>query len=137
MLRTRPHFRRRRGGQPAGPAALGQAVAAAAGRLCDGCLTAADVAARLKAAHCEGCRGDPRGCPLARWFRTALASEHLLPARHVVLVDGTTWGRAYLYAHVRKRPRRDNGACPPVRLPAPLVSFAAAFDSGGFDELCR
>jgi hypothetical protein len=114
---------------------LEDALAEASASLTGGCTTAQDVAARLKSARCEGRYGDPLHCPLARWFTAALRERHALPRRQVVSVDGTTWGRKYLYVHVRKRAGRTADTCPPVLMPALLVEFASKFDSGSFPEL--
>jgi hypothetical protein len=112
-----------------------EAVAAACASLTDGCSTVEDVAAKLKAAHCEGRRGNPLRCPLARWFGAALREGRTLRRRRVISVDGTTWGRPYLYVHVRQHPGRAAAACRPVPVPALLVKFAGKFDSGSFPEL--
>ena len=114
---------------------LEEALAEASASLMGGCTTPTDVAAKLKAARCEGRHGDPLQCPLARWFHGALRERHALLRRQVVSVDGTTWGRKYLYVHVRKRAGRGADSCPPALLPALLVEFASRFDSGGFPEL--
>ncbi len=114
---------------------LAEALTEASARLTDGCATAQDVAARLVAAHCVGKRGDPLACPLARWFGAALRERRMLPRRQVVSVDGATWGRKYLYVHVRDVAGRGADTCPPVLMPALLVQFASGFDSGGFAEL--
>jgi hypothetical protein len=116
---------------------LEEALAAASVVLTEGCTAAEDVAARLKTARCEGKRGSPRNCPLARWFKAALRERGVLAPRQVVSVDGTTWGRAYLYVHVRELASRKPDACPPARVPALLVEFASTFDSGSFPELSR
>lgn len=110
---------------------IGQASAS----LIDGCTTAPDVAAKLKAAQCEGRRGNPLQCPLAMWYRAALRERRLLRRRQELSVDGTTWGRAYLYVHVRQHARAGTRGCPPVPVPGLLVDFAKSFDSGGFPEL--
>ncbi len=112
---------------------LPEALAAAGASLTEDCATTQDVAARLKLARCEGRPADPVKCPLARWYRTALAGQRMLPRRRDVCVDGTTWGHAYLYVHVLGGQGAD--ACPPVRMPPLLVEFAREFDSGGFAEL--
>jgi hypothetical protein len=114
---------------------LQEALAAAGASLTEGCATEADVAAKLKAARCEGRRGDPAKCPLARWFRAVLRREQALPHRRVVTVDGTTWGKAYLYVHVRPAVGRGGDACPPVPVAPLAVQFASTFDSGGHPEL--
>ena len=114
---------------------LAEALAEAAASLAEGCATPQDVAARLKSAHCEGKRGSPLECPLARWFRGALRQRQALAPRQAVSVDGTTWGRKYLYVHVRGRAGRGAEACPPVPVPPLVVQFASGFDSGGFPEL--
>jgi hypothetical protein len=114
---------------------LAEAVGAASASLTDGCTTEQDVAAKLKAARCEGKRGNPVKCPLARWFSVALRQNLALPRRLAVTVDGTTWGKPYLYVHVRPAAGRSADACPPVPVPALAVQFATTFDSGGFPEL--
>jgi hypothetical protein len=114
---------------------LEEALAEASASLTGGCTTAQDVAAKLKSARCEGSHGDPLHCPLARWFTAALRERRALPRRQVVSVDGTTWGRKYLYVHVRERAGRAADICPPVPMPALLVEFASKFDSGSFPEL--
>lgn len=114
---------------------LEEALAEASASLTEGCATTQDVAAKLKTAHCEGRRGNPLECPLARWFSAALRERRALPRRQVVSVDGATWGRTYLYVHVREPAGRGADACPPVRMPALLVQFASKFDSGSFAEL--
>jgi hypothetical protein len=112
-----------------------EALAEASACLTEGCTTIEDVAARLKTAQCEGKRGNPVKCPLAIWFRAALRKRGALSRRQVVSVDGTTWGRAYLYVHVCEVASRKPDACPPVLVPALLVQLARKFDSGGFPEL--
>lgn len=114
---------------------LEEALAEASASLTDGCTTPHNVAAKLKAAGCEGRHGDPLQCPLARWYTRALWERRALPRRQVVSVDGTTWGRKYLYVHVRKRAGRGRDSCRPALLPALLLEFASKFDSGGFPEL--
>jgi hypothetical protein len=114
---------------------LPEALAAASTSLTDGCATEQDVAAKLTAARCEGKRGSPVKCPLARWFSAVLRENRALPRRLVVTVDGTTWGKSYLYVHVRPAAGRGPDACPPVPVPALAVRFASTFDSGGFPEL--
>jgi hypothetical protein len=114
-----------------------EALAEASAGLTEGCITVEDVAARLKAAQCEGKRGNPVKCPLAMWFGAALRKRGALSPRQVVLVDGTTWGRAYLYVHVRGVASREPDACPAVLAPTLLVQFASKFDSGSFPELTR
>ena len=114
-----------------------EALAEASAGLTEGCTTVEDVAARLKAAQCEGKRGNPVKCPLAMWFRAALRKRGALSRRQVVSVDGTTWGLAYLYVHVREVASRKPDACPAMLAPALLVQFASKFDSGSFPELNR
>jgi hypothetical protein len=114
---------------------LEAALAEAGASLTGGCTTPQDVAARLKSARCEGRHGDPLNCPLARWYTAALRERRALARHQVVSVDGTTWGRKYLYVHVRERAGRGADCCPPVLMPALLVEFASKFDSGGFPEL--
>jgi hypothetical protein len=114
---------------------LTEALADATASLTAGCTTPQDVAARLKSAHCEGKRADPAECPLARWYRAALRERHALPRRRAVTVDGTTWGRRYLYVHVLGRSGRGADVCPPQPVPPLAVQFAGTFDSGGFAEL--
>jgi hypothetical protein len=116
---------------------LERALAAASASLTEDCTTVEDVAARLKTAQCEGKRGSPLKCPLAMWFRASLREQDALSRRQVVSVDGTTWGRAYLYVHVRGVASRRPDACPPVLVPALLVQFARKFDGGSFPELSR
>jgi len=112
-----------------------EALVEARARLIEGCTTPQDVAAKLASAHCQGRRGSPLECPLANWFAAALRERHVLRRRQVVFVDGTTWGRTYLYLHVRNRVGRGLDICPPVPMPALLVQFASKFDSGSFAEL--
>jgi hypothetical protein len=114
---------------------LEEAIAEASASLTAGCTTPQDVAARLKSARCEGRHGSPLQCPLARWFTAALRERRALARRQVVSVDGTTWGRKYLYVHVRDRAGRGPDRCRPVLVPALLVEFASKFDSGVFPEL--
>lgn len=113
---------------------LEEALAEASASLTDGCTTQ-DVAAKLKAAHCEGKRGDPTQCPLAKWFTAELRERGVLPRRQVVSADGTTWGRKYLYLHIRERTGRGADTCRPMLMPELLVTFASKFDSGSFPEL--
>ena len=121
-------------GQPAG-VQVTQALAEAGATLIGGAGTAAEVAARLKAARCEGSPGNPLRCPLARWFGTALRERRLLGRRQVVAVDGATWGRPYLYVHICERSGRQADGYPAVPVPTLLASFAAEFDGGAFPEL--
>jgi hypothetical protein len=114
---------------------LEEALAEASASLTGDCTTPQDVAAKLKSARCEGRHANPAQCPLARWFTTALRERRALPRRQVVSVDGTTWGRKYLYVHVRERAGRGADTCPPLLMPALLVEFASKFDSGSFPEL--
>ena len=114
---------------------LEEALAEASASLTGGCTTPQDVAARLKSARCEGGHGNPLQCPLARWFTAALRKRRALPRHRVVSVDGTTWGRKYLYVHVRERVGRGADCCRPLLMPALLVDFASKFDSGSFPEL--
>jgi hypothetical protein len=114
---------------------LEEALTGASASLADGCATIEDVAVKLKAARCEGRPGNPLQCPLARWFGRELRERRVLRRRQAVSVDGTTWGRTYLYVHVRERSGRGPGACPPLPAPPLLVQFASQFDSGGFPEL--
>lgn len=114
---------------------LEESLTAAGDRLAQGCATAEDVAARLKTAQCEGKRGNPLRCPLARWYRASLREQGLLPRRRVLSVDGATWGLPYLYVHVRRAAGRGPDLCPPVPVPGVLAQFASGFDSGGFTEL--
>lgn len=116
------------------PMTLEEALAEASASLTGGCSTPQDVAAKLKSARCEGGHGNPLRCPLARWFTAALRERGALPRHLLVSVDGTTWGRKYLYVHVRERGRGAD-TCRPVPMPALLVEFASRFDSGGFPEL--
>src|SRR5262249_58780841 len=117
------------------PMTLAQALAESSASLTEGCATPEDVAARLAAAHCVGRRGNPRQCPLARWFSADLRERRMLARRQVVSVDGTTWGQKYLYVHVRPLRGRGADTCPPMPVPSLLVQFASKFDSGGFAEL--
>jgi hypothetical protein len=112
-----------------------EALAEASASLVDGCATADDVAARLKAARCTGRPGDPLRCPLAHWYTAALRDRRMLRLRQSVSVDGTTWGLPYMYLHICQRSGREEGGRRPVPLPPLLVSFASQFDSGGFPEL--
>lgn len=114
---------------------LAEALAEASANLTDGCATPQDVAAKLAAAQCAGRRGNPLECPLARWFSAALRERRVLPRRQVVSVDGATWGRKYLYVHVRTIAGRGPDTCPPVLLPPLVVQFASKLDSGDYAEL--
>jgi hypothetical protein len=117
------------------PMTLEEVLAEASADLTERCTTTQDVAAKLKTARCEGKRGNPLECPLAKWFAAALRERRALPRRHVVSVDGTTWGRTYLFAHVRKVAGRGPDICPPLPMPALLVEFANNFDNGSFPDL--
>jgi hypothetical protein len=119
----------------ADPVTLEEALAQACDRLTEGCATPRDVAVKLTAARCPGQRGHPRKCPLAKWFTVTLRAQGMLPRRRAVCVDGTTWGRKYLYLHVEGRTGRRAGLCAPVPVPPLLVQFAGMFDSGGFAGL--
>jgi hypothetical protein len=112
-----------------------EALAQACARLVEGCTTPQDVAVKLKAARCPGQRGNPRKCPLAKWFTVTLREQGMLPRRRAVSVDGTTWGRKYLYLHVEGRAGRGAELSVPVPAPPLLVQFASKFDSGGFPGL--